>query len=231
MALAAAVAESTEAMRLLVKLFQIWLRLPPSRRRQWLGFLRDRLVTGLIHARRLRACGRRTIVQRPLFWTPEFIELGQNVHIWPGCRLEAVDAYGDALFAPCIRIGDRTTFQQNCHLIAADVLDIGNDCTFSLDVMVTDNDHRFDLEGVNVLAQPLVVKRTRIGHNCFIGAGAKIQAGTELGNQCIVGANAVVRGTFPDHCVIAGVPARIIKRRDPETGMWQRTNPDAEFMA
>lgn len=169
-------------------------------------------------------------MSRPLFWTPEYIELGENVHIWPGCRIEAVDNYCNILFTPSIRIGDRTTFQQNCHLVAADVLDIGNDCTFSLDVLVTDSDHRFDLEGVNVLAQPLVVKRTRIGKNCFIGAGARIHAGTELGDHCIVGANAVVRGIFPDNCVIAGVPARIIKRRDPDTGAWKKTTPEGQFL-
>lgn len=214
----------------LVKLLQTLLRLPASRRRQALSFLRDRLVTQLIYARRLKACGRKVIVQKPLFWTPEFIELGHNVHIWPGGRFEAVDVYGNERFTPCIRIGARTTFQQNCHLIAADLLDIGNDCTFSFDVMVTDNDHRFDFEGINVLAQPLAVNRTRIGHNCFIGAGAKIQAGTELGDHCIVGSNAVVRGHFPDHCVIAGVPARIIKRRDPETGAWRKTNPNGQFV-
>lgn len=193
--------------------------------------LLDRLVTELIYARRLKACGRSTIVQRPLFWTPEFIELGQKVQIWRGCRLEAVESYGGDRFEPCIRIGDRTTFQQNCHLVAASELDIGKDCTFSFNVMVTDNDHRFDTEGINVLAQPLIVKRTRVGHYCFIGAGAKILAGTELGDHCIVGANAVVRGTFPDHCVIAGVPARIIKRREPETGMWRKTDADGRFTA
>ena len=171
------------------------------------------------------------MVQRPLFWTPEFIELGEKVHVWPGARIEAVDSYREERFDPLIRIGDRTTFQQNCHLIAAGTLEIGEDCTFSFNVIVTDNDHRFDLEGVNVLAQPLTVKRTLVGHNCFIGAGAKIQAGTELGDHCIVGANAVVRGTFPDHCVIAGVPARIIKRRDPKTGAWRKTDAEGHFIA
>jgi acetyltransferase-like isoleucine patch superfamily enzyme len=211
-------------------MFRTWIRLPPSRRRQWLGFLWGRLFTSLIHARRLKNCGYGTIVQRPLFWTPEFIELGEKVHIWPGARIEAVESYGKDRFQPLIRIGDRTTFQQNCHLVAAAELHIGKDCTFSLDVLVTDNDHQFDVQGVNVLAQPLIVRRTRIGDYCFIGAGARIHAGTELGNHCVVGANAVVRGSFPDHCVIVGVPARIIKRRDPKTETWRKTDADGRFV-
>lgn len=211
-------------------LFRIWRRLPPSRQRQWLGFLWGRMYTRLVHARKLKACGRGSIVRRPLFWTPEFIELGEKVHIWPGARIEAVDSYGDKQFEPRIRIGDGTSFQQNCHLIAAGELEIGIECTFSFNVLLTDTDHQLTTNRVNALAQPIDLKRTRIGNYCFVGAGAKILAGTQLGDQCIVGANAVVRGVFPDHCVIAGVPGRIVKRRDPENELWRQTNPDGSFI-
>jgi len=215
----------------LVKLLQTLLRLPPSRRRQAFGFLRDRLVTQLIYARRLKACGRKVIVQKPLFWTPEFIELGHNVHIWPAGRFEAVHAYGDARFEPLLILGDNVSFQQNCHVTFADRLTIGAGSAIMYGVLITDMDHDYADLGLPVLHQPVSVKSTRIGHNCFIGAGAKIQAGTELGDHCIVGSNAVVRGHFPDHCVIAGVPAHIIKRRDPATGAWRKTNPKGQFIA
>lgn len=35
--------------------------------------------------------------------------------------------------------------------------------------------------------------------------------GVEIGKNCIVGAGAVVTKKFPDNCVIAGVPAKIIE--------------------
>ncbi|MOA56318.1 putative acetyltransferase [compost metagenome] len=70
--------------------------------------------------------------------------------------------------------------------------------------------------------QPDRVRPTRIGENCFLGIGVRIQAGTILGKGCVVGANSVVRGEFPDHCVIVGAPARVIKRYDPASGQWQR---------
>lgn len=51
-----------------------------------------------------------------------------------------------------------------------------------------------------------------IGDKCWIGMNAIILPGVTLGTQTIVGAGAVVTKSFPNgHCVIAGVPANIIR--------------------
>ncbi len=55
-----------------------------------------------------------------------------------------------------------------------------------------------------------------IGDNVIIGAGAKIIGGVTIGNNVVIGANAVVTKSFPDNCVIAGVPAKIIKEVENE---------------
>ena len=41
-----------------------------------------------------------------------------------------------------------------------------------------------------------------------------ILPGSHIGNPCVVGANSTVTGIFPDNCVIAGSPARIIRKYD-----------------
>lgn len=51
-----------------------------------------------------------------------------------------------------------------------------------------------------------------IGKNCFIGCNSLILKGTVLGDSCVVGAGAVVSGQFEDNCVIAGNPAKVIRR-------------------
>lgn len=55
-------------------------------------------------------------------------------------------------------------------------------------------------------------REIHIGKNCFIGCNSIILKGTVLGEGCVVGAGAVVSGKFEDHCVIAGNPARVIRR-------------------
>jgi acetyltransferase-like isoleucine patch superfamily enzyme len=213
-------------LRLLLTL----IHMPPSRRRQWLALNRDRLVTRTLHASRLAQCGRGTIVQRPLFWTPEFIELGNRVLIWRDCRIEAIDQYHADRFSPVIRIGDNASLQQGCHIVAAGLLEIGSDTTISSGVFITDSDHGHVAIGVNVLQQPLIVRPTKIGRSCFLGVGARVLAGTTLGDHCIVAANAVVRGDYPDNTILAGVPARPIKRFDLATATWRKTDAKGRFI-
>ncbi|WP_332020169.1 acyltransferase, partial [Kaistella sp.] len=90
-------------------------------------------------------------------------------------------------------------------------------------VFITNIDHDYTEIGAHVVKQKILVKETKIGDNCFIGMGAAIMAGTILGKQCIVGANSVVRGVFPDYCVIVGSPAKIVKKYNPQTQVWEKT--------
>lgn len=52
---------------------------------------------------------------------------------------------------------------------------------------------------------------TYIGNSCVIGIGATIMGGVRIGNYCVVGAGAVVTKDVPDHTIVAGNPAKIIK--------------------
>ena len=52
---------------------------------------------------------------------------------------------------------------------------------------------------------------TVIGHHCVVGGRAIILPGVRLGNHCFVAAGSVVTKDVPDHCMVAGNPARIIR--------------------
>lgn len=138
-----------------------------------------------------------------------------------GVRMEALNIYQDQIFEPQLRIGDRTSLGQNCHLIATGNLFIGDDVTISGNVFISTCSHQYTELDRNVADQKLTSEDVSIGDNSFIGYGAAIFPGVKLGKQCIVGANSVVvRGDYPEYSVLAGNPARIIKRYNSDFKMW-----------
>jgi acetyltransferase-like isoleucine patch superfamily enzyme len=54
----------------------------------------------------------------------------------------------------------------------------------------------------------------KVGKNVWIGAKVTLLDGSVIGDNCIVAAGAVVNSSFPDNCVIGGVPSRIIRKLD-----------------
>lgn len=52
----------------------------------------------------------------------------------------------------------------------------------------------------------------QIGNNVWISPGARVIGGVRVGNNVIIGANAVVVRDVPGDCIVAGVPARILRR-------------------
>ena len=54
---------------------------------------------------------------------------------------------------------------------------------------------------------------TIIGNDVWIGQNVTFLPGVHVGNGCIIGANAVVASNIPAYCVVAGNPAKIIKKR------------------
>lgn len=148
---------------------------------------------------------------------PKNFFIGNHVRIYPGMRAEMTQEQGK------IRILDNVSIGQNFHVVSYDSeLVIGENTTISANVFVSNVNHDYHEINVHSLEQKMIVKQTVIGGYCFIGYGAVILPGTRLGTQCIVGANSVVSGEFPDYCVIAGNPARIIRKYNPETKQWER---------
>jgi len=50
-----------------------------------------------------------------------------------------------------------------------------------------------------------------IGNNVWIGDKVTILPNVHIGNNVIVAANAVVNSDVPENCVVAGIPARIVR--------------------
>ena len=162
--------------------------------------------------------GKHSYIGKTLFiQRPKRLFIGNDVRIYPGMRAELTKEEAS------IVIEDHVSIGQNFHVVSYDrQLVIGSNTTISGNVFISNVNHGYQEIDTHSLKQKLIAKDTVIGSYCFIGYGAVILPGTKLGKQCIVGANSVVSGEFPDYCVIAGVPARVIRRYQKNTNLWEK---------
>ena len=153
------------------------------------------------------------------------LNIGDNVTIKSSFLSNLVGLYSKTIIvtrAPgaYIRIGNNVGMS-GVTIYARKGIEIGENTAIGGNTKILDNDfHPIEAETRNKLLMDknggdsdlVPAKPIKIGKNCFIGCNAIILKGTELGDGCVVGAGAVVSGKFEANSVIAGNPARVIKK-------------------
>ena len=89
---------------------------------------------------------------------------------------------------------------------------IGDDVEIGPKVSFFDQDHQYSRDKL-IREQLSLIKKIKIGNDCWIGSGSIILKGVELGNGSIIGAGSVVIKSIPDMEIWAGNPAKFIKKR------------------
>ena len=166
-------------------------------------------------------CGKRTYCIKPIrIIGGKHINVGSDVSILNGLRIEAYVGSKEAK-DPIIEIGNDTNIEQNVHITGGHKVHIGEQCSLLSGCVITDINHPY--ENISIPASKQTIKSTpvSIGNQCFIGTHAVILPGVTLGKHVVVGANSVVTKSFPDNCVIAGIPAKIIKQYNQQTQIWE----------
>lgn len=162
----------------------------------------------------------------------EHISIGAGTIVNPLVSLSVGMAPGQPLpsgaTSPVLRIGARCSIGRGSHVVAHRSVVIGDDVITGPHVYVTDQNHVYADPDVPIAQQWPAEDPVEIGSGSWLGAGAVVLPGTRLGRNTVLAGGAVVRGTFPDHAVLAGVPAKVVRTWDPDDG-WQPALRDLQI--
>lgn len=111
-----------------------------------------------------------------------------------------------------IEIGSETSIQ-GAHINAQEhsSIAIGKDCMFSANIIVRTSDSHpiYDGESGHRINP---ARSVAIGDHVWISAGSTILKGVTIGNGAIVGNGSIVTHDVPHQSIVAGIPAKVIKR-------------------
>lgn len=123
---------------------------------------------------------------------------------------EKVKIYGSArVYLPWkLEIGDGSSIGENALIYNLGHIKIGSNTTISQRVHLCAGTHDY-----KSLKMPLIRKNITIGDNCWICADSFVCPGVEIGAFSIIAAHSTVSKNVLDWDIVAGSPARVVKKR------------------
>lgn len=165
-----------------------------------------------------------SLIRRPFYIRGKpLIRWGRGFRTGYRCRFEAFGNKSDRRIK--LSIGENCHIGDSVHIAAANDIRIGDNCLLASHIFITDCSHGYPPESSPEMppdSRALVSEPTFIGDNVWIGENVSILMGASVGSGSIVGANSVVTKKFPNNCILAGSPARILKQYNLDTGCWER---------
>ncbi len=99
---------------------------------------------------------------------------------------------------------------------------IGNNVILAQNIVMSGLNHNYTDVSKPIYLQGETVATITIEDDCWIGANALITAGVTIGKHSVVAGGAVVTKDIPPFCVAVGNPARVIKKYNFETKVWEK---------
>lgn len=148
------------------------------------------------------------------------VKLGKNVKIFSFVNLYGCEIGDDTKIGAFVEIQKGATIGKKCRISShsficegvtiEDGVFVGHNVTF-----INDKTPRsVNPNGTMTSEKDWALQRTIVKKGASIGSSATILGGIVIGENSIVGAGAVVTKDVPESAVVAGVPARIMKKFD-----------------
>lgn len=151
-----------------------------------------------------------------------YITIGDNSFIGKDAWLGCFDKVLNKKYQPAIKIGNDVSIGKYCCITSINLIKISDGCLISEHFYASDHTHGYNPSlGISPKNQPLISKGpVIIGENCFIGYRVTILPNVIIGKNCVIGSHSVVTKNIPDYSMVAGVPAKIIKKFDFKLNDW-----------
>lgn len=173
------------------------------------------IYRGQCLCRHFKRCGKELMVGKiGMIRGLNYVSLGNNVSFDDGVCLTIWPEHSSN-HHPFMSVGNNCSFGAYNHITCVNYISIGDDCLTGKYVTISDNSHgNTDKESLTKAPKdrPVVSKGgVKIGYNVWIGDKATILPGVTIGDGVVVAANSVVTKDVPAYCVVAGIPAKVVK--------------------
>lgn len=140
----------------------------------------------------------RFLIKAPFLYLRN-VECGKGIFIEP------------RVFIANTTIGSYSYIGHNCVI---DKASIGNYCSIAAFTQIGGMEHSHWWWSTSPRLSSLGVKNeTNIGHDVWIGSKVSLKQGIKIGNGAVIGSNSVVLHDVEPYTIVAGVPAKILKKR------------------
>ncbi|HIF9294981.1 acetyltransferase [Photobacterium damselae] len=155
----------------------------------------------------------------------KFISIGKGLTTGRYCRIEA---YSDS--KKVLSFGENCQINDNVHIVAKESVVIEDNVLIASRVFISDLNHgnyvgNYQSKANEIVCQrPLITSPVHISCNVWLGEGVVVLPGVTIGENTIVGANSVVSKNLDSNCIYVGNPARLIKKYNFKTEVWDRVD-------
>lgn len=137
----------------------------------------------------------------------QFGQLGKSVSIGMGFQIS---------FPANLRIADYVYIGPQAYIHALGNVTIGRGTIIGPRLTIHSSNHVFKDATAIPYDERFEKKGVVIRENVWIGANVILVPGAEIGEGAVIGAGSVVAGKIPDHAIVVGNPAKVIRYRDKE---------------
>ena len=155
----------------------------------------------------------------------KYILVGKNVNIGAFCRITVSTEFSGHKVKSKnkirIKIGNNVDIGNNSFISANNSIVIGEHVIIAPYVFITDHDHGFKDVNKHLHQQPLTEGGSvKIEDNVFLGIKSSVLKNVTIGEHSVVAAHSVVTKDVTAYTVVAGNPAKVIKKFDIKTKRW-----------